>query len=183
MWRFPYQGPELRLTYERVRSDDLYRARWDGTKLSLRSRALLGEVPWASADFTVGIGRKVGRWFTLAAMSASAVTTSNLVSRTLVGGSWDELGPSALFGHPYGEFRVMRSAVGMGRLDLQLYRDWEIGARVSGLASDEGYHYGSAFSTSVVLRGFLLCAGAAMPDVRFRDTLAFATLTTAIFIP
>jgi hypothetical protein len=187
-WRYPYAGLQGKLAFADVRSDEPFRARWDGIKISLNGQQLVGAQPWGRGQLMLGAGRKLGRVFLRANAFGFLISTRNFVARELVGGSWDALEGSALYGHPYARFRADRGVVANLGADLRLLGSWEISARGAVFVSRDVPHHGEALMTSAVVGGILFFAGASTPDSDlFRGKLAslrvFAGLSAASLFP
>ena len=187
-WRKPFGGVQIALGTSQVRSDDPFRARWDGAKLWITGQGFSnGSFVWGRARVHVGMGRKLGPLYVNAYASGFLVSTSNIVARELVGGAWDDLQGWALHGHPHGEFRAQHGVVGHLALDWEITRHWELGARGAVFHSDRDDAHGQALLTRVSVAGVQCTLGLATPDAdAFRGHLGtlrvFASISSAVWL-
>lgn len=184
MWRSAYAGLELRETLEMLRSDDPYRSRFDGLKISALVRGYVGRVPYWRGALSASAGRKLGPAFIRLSVLGVRASLSNPVAQWLVGGSWDTLGTEALFGHPYAEYRISTGAVVNTGVDLRIAGDWEAGLRAGLLATSDGrLHHGEALQLSTILSGLMFYAAVGFPDAVFSRPAFYAGAAAAWALP
>lgn len=183
MWRSPYIGFEVAKSLEIMRSYDPYRFRFDGWRISATVRGSLGAVPFWRASILASAGRKLGVTFIRASVAGLRSSSSNLVAQWLVGGSWDALGATALYGHPYAEYRISTAVVGNGGVDLRVYGEWELGVRTGVLASSSGTHHGQFAQVSTIVSGLSFYAGVGLPDAAVDRIGVYAGAAGAWAIP
>jgi hypothetical protein len=182
MWRSPYTGADFEVSYENLLSNDIYRSRARGLQASARAQALLGRTPFALAEAWFNYGTRLGPLFLLGGARGVYVTEQNLVSRWLLGGSFDAQGAQALFGHPFAEYRVTRAVTGLIRLDLEATRVLSFGLRGAAAAMSEGNHHGEAAVVTLDWQSLVLSAGLGVPDLKSARWHAFATVMVATFL-
>ena len=182
MWRSPYTGADFEVSYENLLSSDVYRSRARGLQASARAQALLGRTPFALAEAWFNYGTRLGPLFLLGGARGVYVTEQNLVSRWLLGGSFDAQGAQALFGHPFAEYRVTRAVTGLIRLDLEATRVLSFGLRGAAAAMSEGNHHGEAAVVTLDWQSLVLSAGLGVPDLKSARWHAFATVMVATFL-
>jgi hypothetical protein len=183
MWRSVHVGLELRESLAIVRSEDPYRFRFDGWRLSATLRAYGGDVLWWRGALSAISGRKLGPLFLRASVAGLRSSSGNPVGQWLVGGSWDALGATALYGHPYAEYRVSTAAVANGGADLRLIGDWEVGLRGGVLLGPGGSHHGQYAQVSTILSGLLFYAGIGFRDSVFTRPALYAGAAGAWALP
>jgi hypothetical protein len=181
-WRLPYTGADFQLAYEHLHGSDLYRARARGLTAVAHVQALLGRNPFALAEAAVSHGARLGPLFALGSVRGVYVSQSNLVSRWLLGGSFDAQGAQALFGHPFAEYRVERAATALLRLDLEATRALSFGLRGAAALMPEGVHHGEAAVLTLDWASVVLSAGLGVPDLDGARVRTFATLMAATFL-
>lgn len=180
-WRSPYLGVDVTQRYDRVSADDVVRSRFEGVRAAARVQAYAGRSSWGKAMLSVGAGRRAGRLFLRANGLAFHGRSLNTVSAFLSGGSWDASGPTALYGYPYGAFRMERALLANGGADLLVWRNTEIGVRAAWLAGSGGARHGGALSVATLWRGIGLSAALAVPeDDAFRGRWDRALVTGGI---
>jgi hypothetical protein len=182
MWRRPYTGADWLISYSDVSAHDVYLARSRGLKVTSRAQALLGQEPFLQAEASLSYSARAGPIFASSGARAVYVSQANLVSRWLLGGSWDALGGQALFGHPFAEYRVERAATGFVRLDWDATRAMTLGLRGAAALMPGEAHHGQAAVISIDWAGVVTSAGLAVPDLRFPRWTAFASVMAATFL-
>jgi hypothetical protein len=182
MWRLPYTGADFQIAYQDLQGSDLYLARARGLKALGHAQALLGRSPFALAEATVSYGTRIGPLFALGGVRGVYVSQSNLVSRWLLGGSFDAQGAQALFGHPFAEYRVERAATALLRLDLDATRALSFGLRGAAALMPEGLHHGEAAVVTLDCASIVLSAGLGVPDLEGTRVRVFATVMAATFL-
>jgi hypothetical protein len=181
MWRRPYAGPDFTLSYSALRSDDLYLARFQGLKAQLHAGALLGQTPFVQGEAWASYGERIGPFFALGGARAVYVSQGNLISRWLLGGSWDALAGQALFGHPFARYRVERAATAFVRLDWDATRSFSLGIRGAAAVMPGEAHHGEAAVLVLDWAGVVSSAGLAVPDLRLGRWTAFVSVMAATF--
>jgi hypothetical protein len=182
----PFGGGEAIVTLDEVRGEDPLASRIDGLRVTVRGEGLAGTQAWADASVALSAGRQVGPLFARADAGAFYVTFDHPVTNFLIGGSWDILGPVALYGHPLGAFRLSEGAAGTAGLDMRVIGPIEIGARASALVGTPVVHEGLAALVRGDVRGIDFFAGAGTADgALFRGDLTrtsiFAGASAAMF--
>lgn len=165
-WRSPFVGLGLRLGASRVRSEDVFDARREGIWASAEGEALTGSRTWWRASMLAGGGRKAGALFLRANGTLLFSGNTDVVSRHLVGGSWDLPDQAPLYGHRYAEFRVERGAVLGGGIDLRLVGELDLGVRYAYLVSPSLERDGAAIRLSTVWSGLAINIGVGAPARR-----------------
>lgn len=183
-WRYPFLGVGARIGVESVASDDVFRARWDGVKASADGTAFFGSQAWWRLILAVGAGKRVGAVFARANAALFLSGNTDVVSRYLVGGSWDVPEGLPLYGHRYAEFRVDRGMLFGGGADVSLVRNLDLGFRVGHLESPSHVSDGAAVRLATVWNGltFHLGAGGSLRGVLrgpWTDTVVFGGVTAA----
>ena len=158
-WRSPFLGLGARIGFQRVVSDDIFRARWDGFKASTDGAAFFGSRMWWRATLTASAGKKTGPLFSRGSAALLLSGNTDIVNRYLVGGSWDVPDGLPLYGHRYAEFRVDRGILLGGGADLRLAGDLELGFRLGYLNSPSQTSDGAAVRLGTVWNGLALHIG------------------------
>jgi hypothetical protein len=181
-WSSPYAGVLVSPRYRRLTSSDPFTGSITGIDVTALGELYAGDRTWSRATLTETWGRPLGRLHLR--QSAALFTGSNLdqVSSFLVGGSWDVLGPTAIYGRRYAEFRVTRGLVANIGADYPLTPRWNLGARVSafrapGLDADDET-FGAALQTTFRIGGARVTLGGASSGDR---RMIYAMLTAAAF--
>jgi hypothetical protein len=178
MWRSPYAGGQLTERLRFITADDPLLGRIDGLDAALTLEAYRGNRTWTRAMLAATAGRRFGRVHvqqTLAAFSGSNLDT---VSAFLLGGSWDQLGPQAIYGRRYAELRVKNGVNANTSLDFALTETLDLGVRgsVFRASSDDGR--GTLLVITRHAGGIRMTAGAGRSG---GHTTIVATLGGAIF--
>ena len=174
-WDAPYAGLVASQRYARVTARDPFDGRIHGFELGAWAEVYSGKRTWSRLTLTESAGRPIGRVHLR--QSAAMLAGSNLdtVSAFLVGGSWDLLGPTAVYGRHYAEYRIERGIVANAGSDYTLTPRWGIGVRGSALRAPSITEYGAAVQTTVRVSGIRLTVGVA------QQNMFYATLTGAAF--
>jgi hypothetical protein len=106
-------------------------------------------------------------------------TGLDTVSAFLAGGSWDALGPLAIYGTRYAEFRIKRGAVASAGVDLPV-GGFELGARASVMRAPATRASGALLEVSRRFGGVHVTAGVGRSG---RRTSWIASAGTALFHP
>jgi hypothetical protein len=180
-WRKPYVGVAVEEMLQRTVSDDVFRSRWDGWKVSAKAEAFSGSRTWWRSSVSAGAGRDWGRVFLSGRLFAFTGDRLDTVSRFLVGGSWELPGVAALPGARYAEFRLDRGVLLEARADVRLFSAWEIGLRAGRLSAVGQRQDGESVAVSTVFRGIGVRAGAGIPrggsSTRAHGPIFFAGLS------
>ena len=158
-WRRPYAGIQLTQRYRNVTADDPLAAQIHGFDAALTTEVDTGHGTWTRTMLSETAGRPLGSFHLQ--QSASVMVGSNLdtVSAFLVGGSWDVLGASAMYGTRYAQYRIERGAIGSAGIDYPLGGRWQIGARISGLEAPDVRAFGSMLEVTRHVAGIRLTIG------------------------
>ena len=165
-WEGPFLGVDASHTYSRVVQDRPLIASFDGFAVSARVEVFSGPETWSRATVSQRSGVQKGKFHFRQSVLAVGGKGLNVVSRVLVGGSWDVLGETALYGHRFGEFRVARGALANAGVDYSLPRNWRVGVRGSYLHSDAAHVYGTALNVSKLRRVLGFNFGVGFPQPR-----------------
>ncbi len=163
-WEGPFFGVDVSHTYKKFSSESPLVAAFTGFLVNARAELFGGPETWSRVTLSLRSGAQVGKIHLRQSVLAMGSRNLNVVSRSLVGGSWDVLGETALYGHRYGEFRVARGVVANAGADYVLPRNWRVGIRASYLNSDVADLYGSAVNVSKVWKTFGFNFGVGKPQ-------------------
>ena len=176
-WEGPFLGVELSHTYKRVSSENLLIASLNGFAVNARVEAFGGPETWGRVTLSERGGVQAGKVHLRQSVLIAAGKGFNVVNRTLLGGSWDVLGETAVYGHRYGEYRVARAILGSAGADYMLPRNWRAGIRGSYLKSDVDDVYGGALNVSKIWKTFGFNFGVGFPQPRNGDSKVNAYLS------
>lgn len=149
-WSSPYAGVEVAHTYSIMNAREPLIGAFDGIELAAHGEVFAGDESWTRVSLVERAGKNVGRFHlrqSLAVMNGSAL---DIVNRFVVGGSWDALGGTAVYGLRYGELRVERAIIASGGADIRLPRQWRAGIRGSWIDADNGSTHGHAINVSKI---------------------------------
>jgi hypothetical protein len=162
-WRSPYAGVVWSQRYRRVSAEDPFAARIHGVELAALGELYAGNRIWSRLTLSETAGRPIGPIHLRQTATLFAGSGLDRVSAFSAGGSWDVLGPTAIYGSHYAEYRPSRGIVLNGGADYALRRTWEIGGRVSAFQAPSMTRYGAALQTTLHAGGMRVTAGAALP--------------------
>jgi len=168
-WDEPYAGVELAQTFRRVDSSrplDAVISRFDGWSVTARVEAFSGQETWSRASLSQRAGVQLGKIHLRQSLLAVTGKSLNIVSRHIIGGSWDALGEQALYGSRYAEYRIARGVVASAGADYALPRDWRVGLRASYMDSDVADVHGFAINASKIWKVFGFNMGVGIPQDR-----------------
>jgi hypothetical protein len=184
-WRDPYGGALWELTYERVRAEDVLRARLEGWRLVCAGRVLLGDETFFQQRAVLGWGRRPGRLYLGQSAALFAGGSLDTVNAFLLGGSWDTGGAGTLYGYRYAELRIERGAVLNLRADLTLGEGSSLGVRASMLEGSKQSGYGFGVNAERIWHGVVLTGGGFFPGRRsrtgHRDVIFAVSIAAAAF--
>jgi hypothetical protein len=182
-WRSPFAGVTWTQRYRRVTADDPFAARIHGIDLGLLAEVYGGRRMWSRVTLSETAGRPAGAFHLRQSAMLFAGSGIDRVNAFSIGGSWDVLGPSAVYGTHYAEYRPSRGVVVNGGADYRIAPSWELGARISAFGAPSIARYGSALQTTIHFRGMRLTAGAAKPfgGSGANHPIAYAVLSAAAF--
>src|SRR5688572_18457005 len=149
-WGSPYTGVEVAHTYSLKNASDPLIGAFDGIEIAARGEAFAGDESWSRISVVEQAGKNIGRFHVRQSLALMNGSSLDVVNRFVVGGSWDGLGGTAVYGLRYGELRVARAIIASGGADIRLPRQWRAGIRGSYLDSDTGSTYGHAVNASKV---------------------------------
>jgi hypothetical protein len=158
-WRTPYAGVQIAQRIRVVTAEDPYAGRIEGIDLTATTEVYSGRKMWSRTTLLQSAGAAAGPLHFRQTMAAMYGTNLDTVSAFLVGGSWDALGPMAVYGTRYAEFRLEKCAVLSGGADYAL-RSWELGVRASVMRAPRLRATGTMFEISRRAAGIHFAAGA-----------------------
>jgi hypothetical protein len=184
-WRSPYYGLGAKVGLQSVVSDDVFRPRVDGVRASADGAVYFGSRTWWRGALTANAGKKVHTLFARVSVAVLLSGNTDIVSRYLVGGSWDDPEGLPLYGHRYAEFRVDRGLLLGGGADLRVAGELELGLRFGYLQSPSQTSDGMAARLGTVWNGLTLQAGVGGPTGdfltgRWTHAVAFAGVSAAV---
>jgi hypothetical protein len=165
-WRRPYVGLDVTHAYTNKRGGDPLISSMDGIEVTARGEFFAGSRSWGRVSVTENGGRDLSRWHFTHAASVMSGSSLDVVNRQLLGGSWDALGGTALYGFRYGEFRVRRAVTGSGGVDYKLPGNLRAGVRLSCTDNDVARTCGGALNVTMTWRTFGFNGGIGMPAHR-----------------
>jgi choline dehydrogenase-like flavoprotein len=164
-WRSPFVGVDVSQRYDDVSADDVIRSRFEGVRFAARAQLYAGaSSSWGRGTMSLGAGQQVGRLFLRANGTTFHGRSLNTVSAFLTGGSWDASGTTALYGFPYGAFRIERGVLTNGGADVRLWGNTEVGVRAAWLGGPGASHHGGALSVTTLWKGVGVSASLAVPE-------------------
>lgn len=172
-WDEPFVGVDLAHTYQVTSSNnplDALVARFDGFSVTARVEAFSGRETWARVSLGQRSGAQFGKFHLRQSLLVLSGKSLNVVSRAVIGGSWDVLGEAALYGSRYAEFRVARGVLANAGADYELPRGWRVGVRGSYMNSDVDDVYGAAINASKIRKTFGFNMGVGFPLNRSGDS-------------
>jgi len=165
-WEGPFLGVDAVYSYKRVTSESPLVASLVGVVATAKVEAYAGPETWSRASVSIRSGFQKGRAHFRQSVMLTGGSGFNVVNRLLVGGSWDVLGETALYGHRYGEYRVARGVIANLGADYPLPKNWRVGVRGSYLRSDIADVHGTAFNASKTWKTIGLNFGIGIPQSR-----------------
>jgi hypothetical protein len=162
-WRSPYAGVIWAERYRRVSAEDPFANRIHGVDLAALGELYAGSRIWSRIALSETAGRPVGPIHLRQTATVFAGSGLDRVSAFPIGGSWDVLGPAAIYGSHYAEYRPARGIVLNGGADYALSREWEVGGRMSAFQAPSTTRYGAALQTTLHAAGMRFTAGAGLP--------------------
>src|SRR5262245_19338384 len=160
-WRKPYAGVAVAQRVRFVTADDPLAARLEGVDVTSRLEAYRGDRTWTRATITERAGTTIGRLHLHQSLAAFGGSELDTVSAFLVGGGWDLLGPFAVVGRRYAEFRLNRGIIGNGGADVAVGRGFALGVRGSAFRGTSTRASGAMLLVTRRAGGLRLTAGAA----------------------
>lgn len=184
-WKKPFAGIEIQENYSSTTSTKPLRFRFDGIQCSGKMQSYYGFKPWWKGEFTAGAGKKFGNYFLNGNGTYLVGNSLNIVNQFLVGGSWDILTSTALYGYHYAEFRLDKAFLINAGIDVSVVDNVEIGLRAGYLNSSVKNTYGEYLKISSVWQGINFNAGISFPEDEIfhgavNNVIAFAGITAAI---
>lgn len=156
-----FGGAQATVTLSNARNRDPFELIVEGAKLVLRGEVLIGRELLADADATLSWGAGAGPLFLHARATAFYVHFDTPATNALIGGSWDLLGATALWGYALGAFRLPRGAAGTAGIDVDLIGPLQLGLRGSLLAGAPQVHGGAGVQLHAALSGVHVFAAVA----------------------
>lgn len=176
-WRSPYAGFQVIQNVRFVTADDPFISRIDGVDLTGTVEVYRGNRTWAKGMITENAGMPIGRIHLRQSFAAFGGTGLDTVNAFLIGGSWDALGPTAVYGRRYAEFRLKNGATLNGGADLSLTRSLDLGVRASVLRAGSTHASGTMLLATQRLGAYRLAAGVARSDHRTTVIVTFGGAT------
>ena len=178
-WEGPFYGIDVSHTYKKFSSESPLVAAFTGFMVNARAELFGGPETWSRVTLSQRSGVQLGKIHLRQSVLVMGSRNLNVVSRSLIGGSWDVLGETALYGHRYGEYRVARGVVANVGGDYVLPRNWRAGIRASYLNSDAADVYGSAVNVSKVWKTFGFNFGVGKPQSG--DSVVYLALIAPLY--
>ena len=183
-WDTPYAGAIGMHRYRRITAEDPFTMRIEGLDVTMRAETYGGAGrSWSRVTVSQTAGRTFGGTHLQQSTMLLAGANLDRVSSFLLGGSWDALGPEAIYGRRYAEYRVTRGVIANGAADRALNERWTLGGRVSAFRAPDITSYGAALQTNVRARGLRITAGVAVPfgGSGEHPVMLYGSVATAIF--
>ena len=182
-WKRPYAGAEIAHTVSFLSSPHPLVSVPEGIEVTARGEAFSGKRSWSRLSLAERGGKQIGRLHLRQAVMAMSGSRLNTVSRFLVGGSWDTLGPSAFYGSRYAEYRLQHGVTGSVGGDLSLGRNWRAGLRASYLNGDAVRAFGTALNASTTWRtvGLNMGIGRARQEHGRNHTTVYAAIIAPLY--
>ena len=178
-WDDPYAGVEVVHTYSIRDASTPLIAAFDGIEVSGRVEAFAGKENWSRVSVLETAGRSFGRVHLRQSLALLHGSSLDLVSRHVVGGSWDSLGGTAVYGMRYGELRLRSGAIVSGGGDVRVAGNWRVGIRGSYVESDEVSTYGHALNASTTWKTIGANFGVGFPEDG--DPMVYAALIVPLY--
>ncbi|MEA2336225.1 MAG: hypothetical protein QOE82_232 [Thermoanaerobaculia bacterium] len=178
-WRSPYAGVTVTQRVRFVTAEDPFTNRIDGIDAAATVEAYHGNRTWTRAMITENAGKSLGRIHLRQSLAAFHGSSLDTVSAFLIGGSWDLLGATAVYGRRYAEFRVTRGINANLGADVAITSTFELGLRASAFRSGSTHTTGAMLQATKRLGGYRLTAGAGRSHHR---TTVVATFGGAVFL-
>ncbi|MEA2238500.1 MAG: hypothetical protein QOC81_3224 [Thermoanaerobaculia bacterium] len=182
-WRSPYAGLSWSQRYRRVSAEDPFANRIHGFELQSLAEVYGGKRTWSRLTLSESAGRPAGRLHLRQTATIFAGRGLDRVSAFSIGGSWDVLGATAVYGSHYAEYRPVRGIVLNGGADYAMGRSCEVGARLSVVRAPSITRQGAALQTTLRAAGLRFTAGAAVPlgGEGEKHTIVYAMVSAARF--
>jgi hypothetical protein len=165
-WEGPFLGLDVSHAYQNLSNESPLIGAFNGFTAGARFEVFAGPETWSRVSIHQRSGIQLGNIHLRQSLLAMSGKNLNVVNRTLIGGSWDVLAETAMYGHRFGEYRVARGVLANAGADYVLPRNWRVGLRASYLRSDVANLYGSAINVSKVWKTFGFNAGIGKPQER-----------------
>jgi hypothetical protein len=164
-WRSPYAGISVIQRIRFVTAEDPFTNRIDGIEVSATGEAYHGNRTWTRAIVSENGGASLGRIHLRQSLAAYRGSSLDTVSAFLIGGSWDLLGATAVYGRRYAEFRVNRGINANAGADFAVTRSFDLGLRVSAFRSGSVHTTGTMLQATQRLGGYRITAGAGLQTI------------------
>ena len=174
-WRSPYAGVQVTQTIRFVTADDPFISRINGIEMTTTVEAYRGNRTWTRGMIGERAGLPLGRVHLMQSFAIFGGSGLDTVNAFLVGGSWDALGPLAVYGTPYADFRVKNGAVLNAGADVSITRSLDLGVRASAAST---HATGSILLATQRIGGVRVIAGAGRSQHR---TMVTVTVAGALF--
>jgi len=162
-WDQPYAGLEVVYGFRGIRAERPLIAQIDGMEITVRGEGFLGQDQWSRITYSQQWGNTLGRFHLRQGSFAVLGTADDFVNRSLLGGSWDALGGSAVHGLRQGELRTSHGGGGNFGADVRVAANWFVGPRLSLLISEDLIQ-GYALNVSGTWRTFGFSGGVAIAE-------------------
>jgi len=164
-WDRPYAGLEVAYGFRNVRAERPLIAQIDGLEITVRGEGFVGEDEWTRITYSQQWGNTLGRFHLRQGSFAVLGTADDFVNRSLIGGSWDALGGTAVHGLRQGELRTSHGIGGNFGTDVRFAGNWFVGPRLSLLISED------------IIQGYALNVSGTWRTVGFSGGVAIAEST------
>ncbi len=178
-WSSPYAGINVTQTWSKIRAREPLIASFDGFEAVARGEVFAGKRTWGRVSITESAGRTFGRIHVMQSAAAMFGTGLDVVNRFVVGGSWDTLRGTAVYGLRYGELRLRRGLIGSAGVDYRFAGNWRAGVRGSWVDSDAVTAYSRAIHVSTIIRTIGADVGIGRPPKG--DPIVYATLIIPLY--
>ena len=173
-WRLPHHGVELTHTWGRHERIEVV------SRGELFGGHLLGDQRgWSRLSVTENARHRIGRIDLVQSAAAMRGDGLDIVNRFVVGGSWDSLRATAVYGLRYGELRVQRAVIGSGGADYSITDNVRAGVRASWIDSDVTTTHGYAVHALTKWKHNAIDIGVGFP--KSGDPVVYATLVVPLY--
>lgn len=177
-WRRPFVGVSLTQRIRYVTADDPLLARIDGVDGFATVEAYRGSRTWGRVMAAESGGATRGRVHWRESLALFGGAHLDAVSAFLAGGSWDVIGPAAVYGRRYAELRSRRGAIAGAGADVAVSGTLDAGVRASVYRGDAGRTTGTMLLLTRHAAGLRLTAGVGRSA---RRTIVTAVVGGAMF--
>ena len=177
-----FGGAQATILISNAHNYDPFESIVDGAKLALRGEVLIGRELLADADATLSWGAGVGPVFFHVRGTAFYVHFDTPATNVLIGGSWDVLAATALWGYALGAFRLQQGAASTAGVDVDLIGPLRLGLRGSLLVGAPDVHAGAGLQLHAAVSGVHVFAAVAS-DFFDTVTVTGGAQAALLFLP